>query len=198
MNATLNEPRRPALLTEPHRLGMLLFIGSEAAFFAILISSYIYFQAGFTAGPNATNSLNRGLTGIYTIFLLASSVTMWLAGRSLERDRQRTGSLWLVATVVLGGIFLFGQVREYIALYSEDITISRNIFGSTFFTLTGFHGLHVFGGLVAIAILTGLAFAGDFRGGHANAVEVVSLYWHFVDVVWIVLFSLIYLWPLVA
>lgn len=198
MKATLTEPTRIGAFREPHRLAMLLFIGSEIAFFIILISAYIYFQAGLTSGPNAKNSLHPGVSGIYTAMLLLSSVTIWQAGRNLERDRQGPARLWFLATLALGAIFLFGQGREYVALYNENVTISRNVFGSTFFTLTGFHGLHVFGGLVTIAIMTGLCFAGEFKGGHATAVEVVSLYWHFVDVVWIVLFSLIYLWPLLS
>jgi heme/copper-type cytochrome/quinol oxidase subunit 3 len=102
--------------------------------------------------------------------------------------------LWLLVTVVLGAVFLIGQGWEYLRLIGENVTISRNLFGSTFFTLTGFHGLHVFSGLVALAILCGLAAAGWFAGPHSIALETVGWYWHFVDVVWIVIFSIIYLW----
>ena len=102
--------------------------------------------------------------------------------------------LSLFATVLLGAIFLYGQGREYQRLISQNVTISRNLFGSTFFTLTGFHGLHVFMGLVAITILFGLALAGTFKKPHSVAIEAISLYWHFVDVVWIVIFATVYLW----
>ena len=183
------------LVREPNRLGMVLFILSEATFFAVLISSYVYYQAQVYPGPNARNSLDPALSGIFTIFLLASSVTAWAASKSLERGSRRGLIAWLVATVVLGAIFLFGQGREYLHLLSNDVSVDRNLFGTTFFTLTGFHGLHVLGGLIALTILTVLSGLGAFRGPKSTPVEAVSLYWHFVDVVWIVLFSLIYIWP---
>ena len=133
-------------------------------------------------------------TGIYTICLLASSVTIWWAGHSLKRGNQTMVRLALLATVILGAIFLFGQGQEYARLLGENVTVSRNLFGSTFFTLTGFHGFHGFMGLVAITILFGLAIGGWFRGPHSVALEAISLYWHFVDVIWIVIFATVYLW----
>jgi heme/copper-type cytochrome/quinol oxidase subunit 3 len=184
------------ILEDRNKLGMLLFIASEATFFMVLITAYIYFQAAVAPGPNAKTALNTVSAGIFTLFLLSSSFTVWQAGRSVERDNRRGAIIWLIATVVLGGVFLFGQGREYISLLGRNITLGTNIFGTTFFTLTGFHGLHVFLGLVALAILAFIAFQGDFNGGRATPVEVVSLYWHFVDAVWIVIFSVIYLWPL--
>ena len=123
---------------------------------------------------------------------------MWFAGKSVEHDNVRAQVILMVVTLALGVVFLFGQVNEYLTLLSQNITMNTNLFGTTFYTLTGFHGLHVFLGLVAIAILAALAMVGVFRGARSTPVEVVSLYWHFVDVVWIVLFGLIYLWPLLA
>ena len=99
---------------------------------------------------------------------------------------------WLLATVGLGAVFLCGQGREYAQLLREHVTISRNLFGTTFFTLTGFHGLHVLIGLVALAILLGLALAGGFKDPRAPGVGAVGLYWHFVDAVWIVIFAVVY------
>jgi heme/copper-type cytochrome/quinol oxidase subunit 3 len=101
--------------------------------------------------------------------------------------------VWLVASVLLGAFFLLGQVTEYARLYEENVTIGRNLFTSAFFTLTGFHGLHVTGGLVALSVLAWLALRGTFRRGKHAAVAAVSAYWHFVDAVWVVLLSLIYL-----
>jgi len=184
------------ILQEKNRLAMLLFIASEATFFAVLISAYIYFQAAVAPGPNAKNDLNPVTAGIFTLFLLSSSFTVWQAGKNVEKDNRNGAILWLVATVILGGVFLFGQGSEYISLLTRNITLGSNVFGSTFFTLTGFHGLHVFLGLVALGILAWIAFRGDFNGGRSTPIEVVSLYWHFVDAVWIVIFSIIYLWPL--
>jgi heme/copper-type cytochrome/quinol oxidase subunit 3 len=186
------------ILHDANRLGMLLFIASEVVFFALLISGYVYYQSGTFPGPNARNSLDPGLTAIYTVFLLASSVTAWAAGKSLEHGRRGAMLAWLAATVVLGGVFLVGQAREYLHLLSQNISVNRNLFGTTFFTLTGFHGLHVLVGLIAITILAVLGARGAFKGPKSSAIEAISMYWHFVDVVWIVLFSLIYLWPMFA
>ena len=183
---------------DKNKLGMAMFLLSEVFFFAILILAYIYYRGGADGGPTAASSLDTGTAAIFTVFLLASSGTLWLAERSLANKNQSGLRLWLLITVVLGGIFLIGQAREYVLLIQENVTISRNLFGSTFFTLTGFHGLHVFSGLVALAILFVLAWAGWFQGPHASAIETVGWYWHFVDVVWVIIFTLIYLLPLLG
>lgn len=188
-------------MVEKSKLGMGLFIASEATFFLFLILAYVYFRRSVTAGPTAANSLDPLKTGIYTIFLLASSLTVWLAGRSLQRGSSRMLRVWLLVTVALGAIFLFGQGREYARLLSLDVTVSRNLFGTTFFTLTGFHGFHVMVGVIALAVLLGLAVAGQFIGEgkerRAEAVEAISMYWHFIDAVWVVIFAVVYLWVLV-
>lgn len=185
-------------MVEKSKLGMGLFIASEATFFLFLILAYVYFRRSVTTGPTAANSLDPLKTGVYTIFLLASSLTVWLAVRSLRRKSRRMLSVWLLATVALGAIFLFGQGREYARLLRLDVTVSRNLFGTTFFTLTGFHGFHVLIGVLALAVLLGLAMAGNFIGEgkerRAVAVEAISMYWHFVDAVWGVIFAIVYLW----
>jgi heme/copper-type cytochrome/quinol oxidase subunit 3 len=188
---------KKTLLTDRNTLGMLCFIASEATFFTLLILAYVYYHVVANNGPTAAGSLDPVKTGIYSLFLLSSSVTIWQAGKSLERQRRGAAIGWLVATVILGGVFLFGQGQEYLHLLNSDVTISRNLFGTTFFTLTGFHGLHVFAGLVAITVLAGLGATGAFHGPRSSAVETVSLYWHFVDVVWVIIFSVIYLWAFV-
>ncbi|HYM68936.1 MAG TPA: cytochrome c oxidase subunit 3, partial [bacterium] len=104
---------------------------------------------------------------------------------------------WLGATVILGALFLFGQGQEWVGLIRDNVTVARDLFGATFFTLTGFHGLHVFLGLLLLGMLFVLALLGQFRGPTSVGVEVVSLYWHFVDAVWIVLYTLIYVWAFV-
>ncbi|HBY95971.1 MAG TPA: heme-copper oxidase subunit III [Chloroflexi bacterium] len=180
-------------MIEKNKLGMLLFIASEAVFFILLILAYIYFRGSVT-GPTAASSLDIGRTAIFTVFLLSSSPTVWLAERSLKQGEQRRLWVWLLVTVVFGAVFLLGQASEYAHLFAENITMSRNLFGTTFFTLTGFHGFHVLIGLVALAILLGFAVSGEFQESHSAAVETVALYWHFVDVVWIVIFSVVYLW----
>lgn len=181
---------------EKSKLGVLCFIASEAFFFGVLIMAYIYYRAWAASGPNASNSLDPATTAIFTALLLASSVTLWRAEKSVERRRRGQLLLWLLATVVLGAAFLFGQGREYLHLYSQNVTIGRNLFGTTFFTLTGVHGLHVLSGLVVLLVMLGLALAGDFKGPRAPGLEAISWYWHFVDAVWIVIFTVVYLLPL--
>jgi len=180
-------------IQERTRMGMLCLIATEAIFFGMLIVAYIYFHTAGYVGPNPKDSLNIGLTAIFSVFLFSSSGTIYMADRSLARRDKRGLVIWIAATVVLGGIFLGGQITEYISLYSEDVTISRNTFGSTFFTLTGFHGIHVFVGLLSLTILAFYVARGKITEGKATAVEVISLYWHFVDVVWIFVFSIVYL-----
>ncbi len=181
---------------DTYEFAVTLFLISEGAFFAFLIIAYVYFHVSMTSGPNASNSLDPLKTGIYTLFLLASSFTMGTAERKLRRGSRRGFEGWLLTTIIFGAIFLFGQGREYFHLYSENVTVSRNVFGTSFFTLTGFHGLHVLLGLLCLCILFGLALAGDFQDGRSNAIRSVALYWHFVDWVWVVIFSVIYVWAL--
>ena len=184
-------------MIEKNKLAMGLFIASEAIFFALLILAYVYFERSAAGGPSASNSLHPSRTAAYTVALLGSSFTLWRAERSRGRGSQRGLFGWLLATIGLGAVFLFGQGREYAQLLREHVTISSNLFGTTFFTLTGFHGLHVLIGLVALAILLGLALAGDFKDPEAPGVGAVGLYWHFVDAVWIVIFTVVYVGTLV-
>jgi heme/copper-type cytochrome/quinol oxidase subunit 3 len=193
-------------MRERHRLGMGLFILSEAIFFLMLIATYVYFRAGFNETPaapvlpparngvtNPRTFLDPLRTGVFTIALLASSGTMLLAEKSARRRERRSVRVWLAGTVALGAIFLAGQAMEYRGLIARNVTISQDIFGSTFYTMTGFHGFHVFGGLVLLSILLGLTWTATPGEPRAAAVDTVALYWHFVDVVWIVIFTLVYL-----
>lgn len=179
---------------DPNKLAMALFLISEGTFFAFLITAYVFFHGDVKTGPNASNSLDPLKAGIYTTALLASSFTMRRAETSLRRASPRSLARWLAVTLTLGAVFLIGQAREYVRLYQESVTVSRNIFGTTFFTLTGFHGLHVLLGLIALAILLGGALAGHYKPPRSSAVETIAMYWHFVDWVWVVIFSVIYLW----
>lgn len=178
---------------ENNTLGMALFLVNEAVFFALLIIAYITYRNSVTNGPNAANSLDPLFTFIFTIALLASSFTVWRADKSLERRDHRGLVIWLLATIALGLIFLIGQGTEYWRLLTDNVTVSRNLFGTTFFTLTGFHGFHVFVGLVMLSILAGIALTGRLKGPRSGALSAISLYWHFVDVVWIFIFSIIYI-----
>jgi cytochrome c oxidase subunit I len=174
------------------------FIVSETGFFIVLILSYVFFNVSTKA---ASAALDVKTTGIFTACLLASSLTLYVAERALEHGNAGAFRAWLILTLALGCVFMGGQAKEYTKLFDRGVTVNSSLFASTFFTLTGFHGLHVTLGLVALGILAGLAFAGDLRGrsspagdfqGSSRALKAVGLYWHFVDVVWIVVFSIVY------
>jgi len=174
----------------PSTLAMFLFIGSEAIFFGSVIVAYI------AARPviEAKAILDVPRTFLFSLFLFSSSATMVLADRAVARRR-----LWLLATLALGAIFLAGQGSEWLRLLQADrLTPSASLFGSGFFTLTGLHGMHVLVGLVAIGAVTLLTRRPDFARRGRGGLEAVSVYWHFVDAVWVVIFSLVYLWTLFA
>ncbi len=170
------------------------FVISEAIFFVLLLVTYLVFNTGSTeAGPTAATALNVSRTGLFTLALLSSSVTFWLAERSLRKGNQSRFIGWLSVTILLGVVFLYGQLWEYAGLIADQVTISSNLFASTFFTVTGFHGLHVTGGIVALAILWCMGRANYLNSKRASVFAAVGVYWHFVDIVWIAVFSIVYL-----
>jgi cytochrome c oxidase subunit 1/cytochrome c oxidase subunit I+III len=172
------------------------FIASEAGFFLILIIAYVFFNFGTgheAAGPSAATVLDVKKTAAFTACLFASSFTLWLSERSLDRKEHGAAARWLFVTIALGGVFIVGQGSEYLGLYQRGVGVATNLFATTFFTLTGFHGLHVTVGLFALMITLGLVLTGDFRRRSSSLLRSVGLYWHFVDVVWLVVFSIVYL-----
>jgi cytochrome c oxidase subunit III len=177
-------------------LGMILFITSEVMFFSGLFAAYFATRAAHTEWPpDAFAHILDPLGPIIfaTILLIVSSFTCQFAVWSIRRG-DRTGFIRNIAiTFVLGIIFLGMQVYDYGLLFSEGMTLGSGPFGTTYFTLTGFHGAHVFGGVLMLGVLLYRGMAGQFSAKHHDAVEAVSLYWHFVDVVWILLFSILYL-----
>jgi heme/copper-type cytochrome/quinol oxidase subunit 1 len=178
-------------------VGIVAFIFSEATFFGALIVAFLEYRTR-SPGPGP-HDLDVPRTFLFSLFLFASSGTVYLAERRLARDDRRGFLRWWIISIAFGAVFLAGQLTEYARLYAEDITIGSNLFTSSFFTLTGFHGLHVMIGLIALSVIGLLAFAGDFAAGrHRLAVDVVSIYWHFVDGVWVIIFSLVYLLGLVS
>ena len=176
------------------KLAMAMFIGSEVVFFGFLIASFIYYRAN--AAPAVygnANVLDPARTLIFTFCLLSSSGTLWLAERRLAAAHTAGFRRWLIATIVLGAAFIGGQAWEYIGLVSKLIVPGRNLFAASFFTLTGFHGFHVCCGLISLGVLLLLTFRGNFGGREISGVGAVSMYWHFVDAVWIAIYSLVYL-----
>jgi cytochrome c oxidase subunit 1/cytochrome c oxidase subunit I+III len=178
-------------------VGIVAFIFSEATFFGALIVAFLEYRTR-SPGPGP-HELDVPRTLFFSLFLFASSGTVYLAERRLAHDDRRGFLQWWVASIVLGAIFLIGQLTEYTRLYVDNIRINTNLFTSAFFTLTGFHGFHVFVGLIALSVVAVLAVAGDFvRGKRRRVVDTVSIYWHFVDGVWVIIFSLVYLLGLVS
>jgi heme/copper-type cytochrome/quinol oxidase subunit 3 len=179
-------------------LGMLLFITSEVMFFAGLFGAYFATRAAHRPWPpdefvGVLNPLSLIL--VATVILVASSVTCQLGLNAIKRG-DRTGFIRNIGvTFALGVIFLVMQVYDYTLLFHEGLTMNAGPFGTTYFTLTGFHGAHVFGGVIMLGVILYRGMAGQFSARHHDAVEAASLYWHFVDVVWIILFSLLYLLP---
>jgi heme/copper-type cytochrome/quinol oxidase subunit 3 len=173
------------------KLGMWVFIASEVMFFGGLVAAFLNFKIN---SPSAeAELLNITLVGINTFILLTSSFTVVLGLDAIRQGKSKTLAIFLGITALLGVIFLSGQVYEFYALNNEGLTLTGSVFGSSFFTLTSFHGLHVLVG-VLWALRNALKAA---RGGYtretAEGVEVFGLYWHFVDIVWIILFTVIYL-----
>jgi cytochrome c oxidase subunit 1/cytochrome c oxidase subunit I+III len=179
---------------EKNRASILAFIISETGFFGVLILAFLYYNATPQPGPGPRD-LNLLKTGIFSLCLFASSFAIWRAETSLDRGNQRAMKAWLATTVLLGGIFLAGQGLEYWGLFQSGVMVNSNLFATTFFTLTGFHGLHVGVGLIALLIVLCLALAGDFKEGHSPALKAVGLYWHFVDIVWVLVLTVVYLLP---
>jgi len=175
------------------KLAAAAFIASEAVFFAFLIAAYIYYRVNMQGPYYGRTYLDPPRTLIFTICLLASSGTLWLAERNLAASHASGFRLWLGITIALGAVFIGGQGWEYYGLITNNVTPERNLFGATFFTLTGFHGFHVVCGLICLGILLLLAFRKRFTETEITGVGAVSMYWHFVDLVWIVIFSIVYL-----
>jgi cytochrome c oxidase subunit 3/cytochrome o ubiquinol oxidase subunit 3 len=175
------------------RWGMIAFLGAEASFFSTLIVAYLTFLGKDTVGPTPAEALSLPLVVGTTICLLASSATIHQAERMLGRTGTRGFVVWWSATIALGVIFLAGTAYEWRNLIVEHhLTISRNLFGTTYYTLVGFHGLHVSGGVITMLIVLGLALRRHVTEANPLGVEMVAWYWHFVDAVWVVVFTVVY------
>jgi heme/copper-type cytochrome/quinol oxidase subunit 3 len=175
---------------------MWFFLGSECMFFGSLISTYMIYRNHSLVGPLPQNVFDIPYTSVSSFVLLMSSLTMVLALAAIQRGDIPGLRVWLVATGLLGTVFVGGQVYEFTHFVAAGLSLSKNLFGTTFFVLTGFHGAHVTVGIIMLFSL----FLQSLRKGkmtqdHSLTVELVGLYWHFVDVVWVVIFTVVYLLP---
>jgi heme/copper-type cytochrome/quinol oxidase subunit 3 len=181
-----------------NKLAIWVFLASEALFFGAFIATYFLYRgrdAQFLKGPTPDKLLNIPFTSVTSFVLLMSSLTMVLALAAIQRGDQRRLRIWLLATAFFGMTFIAGQVYEFTEFYREGLHLGTNLFGTTFFVLTGLHGAHVTVGIVWLLSLWGRSMQGTLPQERHEAVEIAGLYWHFVDIVWIFIFTAIYLIP---
>ena len=184
---------RTSLGLDNRKMAFWAFIGSECLLFGSLISTYLVYKGKSVVGPYPPEILNIPFTSVSTFDLLMSSLMMVLALAAVQRGDLKWAKIWLFATAFLGILFLGGQVYEFTSFVREGLTLQTNLFGCTFFVLTGTHGAHVTVGVLWLLTLWVRALQGKLGPAQALTVEISGLYWHFVDVVWIVIFTLVYL-----
>ena len=177
------------------KLAMWVFLGSDCLLFGGLISTYLLLRHRSVVGLGPKQVYDIPFTSVSSFVLLMSSLTMALAVAAIVRGDVRRNRAWLATTAMLGAVFVGGQVYEFTTFYREGLGYTTNIFGSAFYTLTGFHGVHVSVGIIMLMSLLVMSFRGNLGPEKAEAVEIVGLYWHFVDIVWILIFTIVYLIP---
>jgi heme/copper-type cytochrome/quinol oxidase subunit 3 len=178
---------------DTRKIAFWTFIGSECLLFGALISTYLVYQGQSLSGPTTHEILNIPLTSVSTFVLLMSSLAMVLALAAVTRGDTMWSRIWILSTALLGLVFLGFQVYEFATFVHEGLTLQVNLFGSTFFVLTGTHGAHVAVGVLWLLTLLVMSLRGKLGPEKALTVEITGLYWHFVDVVWIVIFTVVYL-----
>lgn len=194
MNATaITLVRAPGLgLHDRGRVAMFSLIAAETAIFTIFVVAYLFYVGKSLSGPTPRDVLSVPI--LYTVCLLSSSLTIHMAVRALRRGRAASFRAWWFGTIALGATFLYGTATEWHRLiYNEGLTISTNLFGTTYYSLVGLHGFHVVVGISALSIVMAFALLGKVRQEDTDRVDVLTLYWHFVDAVWVVVFSVVYL-----
>jgi heme/copper-type cytochrome/quinol oxidase subunit 3 len=191
-HAVAGEPPTSTGLSS-RKLVFWTFLGSECMFFGSLIATYMVYRHHWQGGPAPAKLFNIPLTSYSALLLLTSSLTMVLALSAVQRGDRPRSLLWLAATALLGMHFVGNQVYEFATFVHEGLKLQTSLFGSSFYVLTGFHGAHVTVGVIWLWSLFTLALRGRLTPDRALDVEVAALYWHFVDVVWIAIFTLVYL-----
>jgi cytochrome c oxidase subunit 3/cytochrome o ubiquinol oxidase subunit 3 len=177
------------------KLAMWVFLGSDCLLFGGLISTYLLLRHRSVQGLGPTDVFDIPFTSVSSFVLLMSSLTMALAVGAIVRGDVQRNRAWLGTTALLGAVFIGGQVYEFTTFYREGLGYTTNIFGSAFYTLTGFHGVHVSVGIIMLMALLIMSLKGNLGPDRAEAVEIVGLYWHFVDIIWIIIFTVVYLIP---
>ena len=174
------------------RVGMVSLIAAESAIFIIFVVAYLFYSGKSLTGPVPKDVLR--IPVFYTVCLLSSSLTIHFAIRAVRQGSTRRFRSWWLGTVVLGGAFLYGTGREwYRLIFEEGLTIRTNLFGTTYYSLVGLHGFHVIVGLILLSTVLAFTLLGHVGREHTYRLDVLSLYWHFVDAVWVVVFTVVYI-----
>jgi cytochrome c oxidase subunit 3/cytochrome o ubiquinol oxidase subunit 3 len=177
------------------KMAMWAFLGSECLLFGALISTYVLYRHRAVSGPTPHQLYDIPFTSVSSFVLLMSSLAMVLALAAIQRGDERRLRVWLTTTALLGSTFIAGQVYEFTSFVHEGMTIKTNVTSGAFFVLTGFHGVHVTLGIIMLLSLVGLSLRGRLPQERAEVVEIAGLYWHFVDIVWVIIFTVVYLIP---
>jgi cytochrome c oxidase subunit 3/cytochrome o ubiquinol oxidase subunit 3 len=175
------------------KTAMWVFLGSECIFFGSMIATFLLYRNTTNGGPEAGDLFDIAFTSASSFVLLMSSLTMVLAHNAFERRDSRQLRVWLAATALLGATFLAGQIFEFTEFVHEGLTVSTSPFGSSFYMLTSFHGAHVAIGVLLLSAMFILSLSGRLYADRGLNVELIGLYWHFVDIIWIVIFTVVYL-----
>jgi cytochrome c oxidase subunit 3 len=196
MSAVITTTSFPNTAAEWHlpsrgKVAMTCLIIAESAIFTIFVVAYLFYMGKSITGPTPSEVLETPI--FYTICLLSSSLTIHFAAKALQRDYRRLFLVLWLLTIALGGLFLFGTAMEWHRLiYEHGLTISTNLFGTTYYSLVGLHGFHVTAGLIMLSLVAIFGFMGRVGVSQSSRVEVLSMYWHFVDAVWVVVFTVVY------
>jgi heme/copper-type cytochrome/quinol oxidase subunit 3 len=177
------------------KMAMWAFLGSECLLFGALISTYLLYRHSAQSGPTPHQLYDIPFTSVSSFVLLMSSLSMVLALAAIQRDDLRRMRVWLTTTALLGATFISGQVYEFTSFVHQGMTIKTNVTSGAFFVLTGFHGVHVTLGIIMLLSLVGLSLRGKLPKEKAEVIEIAGLYWHFVDIVWVIIFTVVYLIP---
>ena len=193
--ATLDTQHQTSTGIDNVKMAMWGFLGSECLFFGSFITTYLLYRNRVLDGPTPHEVYDIPFTSVSSFVLLMSSLTMVLALSSIQKGDERAMRVWLLATALLGSLFIGGQIFEFTDFVEKGLKLDTSTFSSSFFVLTGFHGAHVTVGILMLLGLVLMSYFGRLQPDGARRVELIGLYWHFVDIVWIVIFTVVYLIP---
>jgi len=195
LSAPVSHPLPTSTGLDNRKLLMWLFLASDCMFFGSLIGTFMVYKGRSIVGPTPHEIFDIPYTSVSAFVLLMSSLTMVLALAAIQRNDPARLRIWLITTALLGTVFIGGQYYEFTTFYHDNLTLQHSLFGSSLFTLTGFHGAHVTIGIFWLLYMAWVSWTGRLNAEQSLFIEIAGLYWHFVDIVWIVIFTIVYLLP---